>query len=98
MRLQIKPGLSGISGIVNYTNLVHLVILLHDDRGSILEAIVARTLRTTESATAGGISTSGAGMASPDSIRCVGLSATPPNYADVATFLCVDVDKGLFYY
>ncbi len=71
---------------------MRLVILLHDDRGPILEAIVARTLRTTEAAAAG------AGMASPDSIRCVGLSATPPNYADVATFLCVDVDKGLFYY
>ncbi len=75
-----------------------MVILLHDDRGPILEAIVACTLRATEATAAGGIGASGAGMASPDSIRCVGLSATPPNYADVATFLCVDVDKGLFYY
>lgn len=31
-------------------------------------------------------------------IRLVGLSATLPNYADVATFLRVKVDKGLFYF
>ncbi|VDD78058.1 unnamed protein product [Mesocestoides corti] len=86
-----------------YINLVRLIIfdeihLLHDDRGPILEAIVARTLRATEAVAAGGISASGASVASPDSIRLVGLSATLPNYADVATFLRVDVDKGLFYF
>lgn len=86
-----------------YINLVRLVIfdeihLLHDDRGPILEAIVARTLRATEAAAAGGVSASGAGFASPDSIRLVGLSATLPNYADVAAFLRVDIDKGLFYF
>ena len=31
-------------------------------------------------------------------IRLVGLSATLPNYEDVATFLRVKPDKGLFYF
>nr|CDS32519.1 expressed protein [Hymenolepis microstoma] len=87
----------------SYINLVRLIIfdevhLLHDDRGPILEAIVARTLRATEAAAASGISASGANVANPDSIRLVGLSATLPNYTDVATFLRVDVEKGLFYF
>ncbi|CDS42389.1 U5 small nuclear ribonucleoprotein 200 kDa [Echinococcus multilocularis] len=86
-----------------YINLVRLIIfdevhLLHDDRGPILEAIVARTLRATEASAASGISVSGAAVASPDTIRLVGLSATLPNYTDVATFLRVDVEKGLFYF
>ena len=31
-------------------------------------------------------------------IRIVGLSATLPNYIDVATFLKVNLSKGLFYF
>lgn len=31
-------------------------------------------------------------------IRIVGLSATLPNYADVAAFLGVNVDTGLFFF
>lgn len=31
-------------------------------------------------------------------MRLVGLSATLPNYEDVATFLRVDPAKGLFYF
>jgi len=31
-------------------------------------------------------------------IRLVGLSATLPNFDDVATFLRVKADKGLFYF
>lgn len=60
------------------------VHLLHDDRGSVLESIIARTLRLSES--------------SQKPIRLVGLSATLPNYEDVASFLRVDPNKGLFHF
>ena len=76
-------------GEKTYTQLVRLVIideihLLHDERGPILEAIVARTIRNIE--------------ATQEEVRLVGLSATLPNYQDVATFLRVKPDKGLFYF
>jgi pre-mRNA-splicing helicase BRR2 len=72
-----------------YTQLVKLVIideihLLHDERGPVLESIVARVIRQVET--------------SAEPIRLVGLSATLPNYADVATFLRVKPDKGLFFF
>lgn len=72
-----------------FTQLVRLVIideihLLHDDRGAVLEALVARTVRQIE--------------ATQELTRIVGLSATLPNYEDVATFLRVKPDKGLFYF
>ena len=60
------------------------VHLLHEDRGSVIEVLVARTLRLVES--------------SQSMIRIVGLSATLPNYADVALFLGVDLYKGLFFF
>lgn len=60
------------------------VHLLHEDRGAVIESIVARTLRQVES--------------SQSMIRIVGLSATLPNYADVATFLGVNKYVGLFYF
>ena len=77
------------SGDRTYTQLVRLVIideihLLHDHRGPVLESIVARTIRQIET--------------TQEMIRVVGLSATLPNYADVATFLRVNPDKGLFYF
>ena len=73
----------------SYTNLVRLIIideihLLHDDRGPVIESIVARTIRRMEQ--------------THDYVRLVGLSATLPNYRDVAKFLRVDVDKGLFHF
>ncbi|KDR76589.1 hypothetical protein GALMADRAFT_139507 [Galerina marginata CBS 339.88] len=73
----------------SYTNLVRLVIideihLLHDDRGPVLESVVARTIRRMEQ--------------THEYVRLVGLSATLPNYQDVATFLRVDEKKGLFYF
>jgi replicative superfamily II helicase len=58
--------------------------LLHDTRGPVLEAIVARTLRLVET--------------SQSMIRIVGLSATLPNYKDVAQFLRVNPTRGLFYF
>ena len=72
-----------------YTQLVKLVIideihLLHDDRGPVLESIVARVIRQVES--------------SAEPIRLIGLSATLPNYADVASFLRVKPDKGMFFF
>lgn len=72
----------------SYTNLVRLICideihLLHDDRGPVLESIVSRTIRRTEQ--------------TGDPVRIVGLSATLPNYHDVATFLRVD-KKDLFHF
>ncbi|CEP21995.1 unnamed protein product [Cyberlindnera jadinii] len=73
----------------SYTNLVSLLIideihLLHDERGPVLESIVARTIRNQEH--------------SSRNVRLVGLSATLPNYKDVARFLRVDDKKGLFFF
>lgn len=69
--------------------LVRLIIideihLLHDTRGPVLESLVARTLRQRQE--------------SKIPVRLVGLSATLPNYRDVADFLNVDIAKGLFYF
>lgn len=76
------------------------VHLLNEDRGAVIETIVARTLRQVES--------------SQSMVRIVGLSATLPNYVDVAKFLrsvldcrpwqrsdsphSVSLYKGLFYF
>ncbi|KAJ7179883.1 Sec63 Brl domain-containing protein [Mycena crocata] len=60
------------------------VHLLNEERGAVIETIVARTLRQVES--------------SQSVIRIVGLSATLPNYMDVAEFLSVSRYKGLFYF
>ncbi len=77
------------TGDRTYTQLVRLVIideihLLHDDRGPVLESIVARTLRQIES--------------TQEDVRLVGLSATLPNYKDVALFMRVNIQRGLFYF
>eukprot|EP00808_Paulinella_micropora_P006106 g54769.t1 len=90
------------SGDRTYTQLVKLVIidetpllhvklviideihLLHDSRGPVLESVVSRTIRQIES--------------TQELIRLVGLSATLPNYEDVAMFLRVKPDKGLFFF
>ncbi|KAI0638306.1 Sec63-domain-containing protein [Trametes polyzona] len=60
------------------------VHLLNDERGAVIETIVARTLRQVES--------------TQSVIRIVGLSATLPNYIDVADFLSVNRHTGLFYF
>ena len=72
----------------SYTNLVRLIIideihLLHDDRGPVLESIISRTIRKIER--------------TGDPVRLIGLSATLPNYKDVASFLRVE-PKGMFYF
>lgn len=77
------------TGDIALTSIVRLLIidevhLLHGDRGPVVEALVARTLRQVES--------------SQSMIRIVGLSATLPNYVDVARFLRVNPHKGLFYF
>ncbi|EEB05874.1 ATP-dependent RNA helicase Slh1 [Schizosaccharomyces japonicus yFS275] len=60
------------------------VHMLHDDRGAVIESIVARTQRFVET--------------SQTMIRIVGLSATLPNYLDVSDFLGVNRQRGLFYF
>jgi replicative superfamily II helicase len=55
--------------------------LLNDERGLVLECLVARALMT--------------GMKNQKPVRLVGLSATLPNYMDVAAFINAD-DKGTF--
>jgi pre-mRNA-splicing helicase BRR2 len=77
------------SGERTYTQLVRLMIideihLLHDDRGPVVESLVARTIRNMES--------------TQEKVRLVGLSATLPNYEDVAAFLRVEPGKGLFFF
>ena len=69
------------------TELVKMIIideihLLDEERGRVLECIVARTSMTIER--------------KQKNIRLVGLSATLPNYLEVASFM--KVKKGLFYF
>eukprot|EP00656_Telonema_subtile_P033410 TRINITY_DN3701_c0_g1_i2.p1 TRINITY_DN3701_c0_g1~~TRINITY_DN3701_c0_g1_i2.p1 ORF type:complete len:1741 (-),score=696.10 TRINITY_DN3701_c0_g1_i2:270-5492(-) len=77
------------SGDRTYTQFVRLIIideihLLHDSRGPVLESIVARTIRQIES--------------SQEMVRIVGLSATLPNFEDVAAFIRVKPETGLFFF
>ena len=58
--------------------------LLQDDRGAVIEALVARTMRQIN--------------ISQKQVRIVGLSATLPNYVDVAKFLRVNLQTGLFFF
>ncbi|KCV72719.1 hypothetical protein H696_00297 [Fonticula alba] len=76
-------------GDTSLTSLVKLLIideihLLNDPRGSVIETLVARTLRQVES--------------SQTMIRIIGLSATLPNFVDVARFLRADLKTGLFFF
>jgi len=77
------------TGEKTFTELVKLLIideihLLHDTRGAVIESIISRTIRRIE--------------ATNERVRIVALSATLPNYDDVATFLRVDPKKGMFYF
>lgn len=78
------------SNDASYVKLVRLIIideihLLHDERGPVVESIVARTLRETD-------------RLHSLPVRLVGLSATLPNYRDVAEFLHVNPSHGLFHF
>ncbi len=73
----------------SFINKVRLIIideihLLHDMRGPVLESLVARTIRQIES--------------TQELVRIVALSATLPNYKDVAAFLRVKLDGGVFFF
>ena len=57
--------------------------LLNDDRGLVVECLVARAIMT--------------GFKNQKPIRIVGLSATLPNYQDVAEFIGAD-EQGTFYF
>ena len=60
------------------------VHLIGDDRGPVIESLIARTLRQIEQ--------------TQKMVRIIGLSATLPNYHQVARFLRVNPDRGLFYF
>lgn len=57
--------------------------LLNDPRGLVLECLVSRAITT--------------GLKNQKPIRIVGLSATLPNYYDVAEFIGAD-EQGTFYF
>jgi antiviral helicase SLH1 len=77
---------NGDNELVNKVQLLVIdeVHLLHEERGSVIETLVARTLRQVES--------------TQSMIRVVGLSATLPNYIDVADFLGVNRQIGMFFF
>jgi activating signal cointegrator complex subunit 3 len=66
---------SGDGALISMVRLLIIdeVHLLHEDRGPVIEILVARTLRHVES--------------SQQMCRIVGISATLPNYTDIAHFL-----------
>lgn len=71
-------------GITVKLIIIDEVHLLQDTRGSVLETIVARTLRYVEGA--------------QRIVRIIGLSATLPNFLEVGEWLRVAVGKGLFFF
>ncbi|KAH9261270.1 hypothetical protein BASA81_000974 [Batrachochytrium salamandrivorans] len=78
------------AGERSFVSLVKLVIvdeihLLNDTRGAVLEALIARILYLNQQQQETGC-------------RLLGISATLPNYLDVARFLRVPLDRGLFYF
>lgn len=80
----IESTLAGFIPLIIFLCLQDEIHLLHDDRGPVLESLIARTIRNVE--------------LTQEDVRLIGLSATLPNYEDVATCLRVDPAKGLFYF
>ena len=78
-----KGGEAAVAGAVRLL-ILDEVHLLNDERGPVIETLVARTQRQVES--------------TQRMIRVVGLSATLPNYTDVADFLGVNPRTGCFHF
>ena len=79
-----KGGDGSLGTLVSLIIIDEVHLLADEDRGAVIETIVARTQRYIES--------------SQRFIRIVGLSATLPNYQDVAIFLRVNLKTGLFFF
>lgn len=78
-----KGGEVGVAATVRLL-IIDEVHLLNDERGPVIETLVARTNRLVES--------------TQSMIRILGLSATLPNPGDVASFLGVSKTGGLFHF
>jgi len=78
-----KGGEVGVAANVRLL-IIDEVHLLNDERGPVIETLVARTNRLVES--------------TQSMIRILGLSATLPNPGDVASFLGVSKTGGLFHF
>ncbi len=78
-----KGGEGSLAAVVRLV-IIDEVHLLADERGAVIESIVARSQRLVET--------------SQRSMRLVGLSATLPNYKDVALFLRASPKRGLFHF
>ncbi|OII78238.1 SEC63 domain-containing protein [Cryptosporidium andersoni] len=81
---KMSDGLSDVLKLI----IIDEIHMLHDTRGAVLEGLVAR-FKDNE----GQINS-----LLKNKIRLVGLSATLPNYLDVARFLEVNPRVGLFYF
>ena len=79
-----KGGAEGSAAAAAALLILDEVHLLAEERGAVLEALVARTRRQVE--------------AQQKPIRILALSATLPNPADVAEFLGVPLPSGLFVF
>jgi activating signal cointegrator complex subunit 3 len=79
-----RKGGDGSLGTLVSLIIIDEVHLLADERGAVIEMIVARTQRYVET--------------SQRMVRIVGLSATLPNYQDVGNFLRVNPTSGLFFF
>lgn len=78
-----KGGEGSLAAIVGLV-IIDEVHLLADERGAVIESIVARSQRLVET--------------SQRAMRLVGLSATLPNYKDVGLFLRANPKRGLFHF
>ena len=78
-----KGGEGSLAAMVGLV-IIDEVHLLADERGAVIESIVARSQRLVET--------------SQRAMRLVGLSATLPNYKDVALFLRASPKRGLFHF